>query len=60
MNVNQYVYTYIHKYIYILYICHKSLEFNRLRNGILDHFLFPRLSFMQSILENDSIKMTLT
>lgn len=40
MNVNQYICTYIHKYIYILYIYHKSPESNRLRKSILDNF-FP-------------------
>lgn len=58
MNVNQYICTYIHKYIYILYIYHKSPEFNRCRNDILDNFS-PSLLFIQSIFENYGIKMTL-
>lgn len=59
MNVNQYICTYIRKYIYILYMYHKSPESNGLRNGILDNFS-PSLLFIQSIFENYGIKMTLT
>lgn len=56
MNVNQYICTYIHKYIYILYIYHKSPEFNRLRSSILDNFLSLGFSLYSEQLKTMALK----